>query len=87
MPAQGDPELHFWLTRSVGRTLGLNFTDAMHEGRLSADGLARMVATCRTCTEAAACQRWLGGQGRKGWSQHAPEFCAIGRALAALKPH
>lgn len=87
MAQLGDADLHFWLTRSVGRSIGLNFSDAMHTGRLSADEYARLVKTCRACDRAADCQRWLGGHGGHGRATKAPDFCAIGRDLAALKPH
>ena len=87
MAQLGDADLHFWLTRSVGRSIGLNFSDAMHDGRLSAEGYAQLVTTCRRCDRSADCQRWLGGSGGAGRAIRAPEFCAIGRDLAALKPH
>ena len=35
----GDPARHFWLTRSVARIMGVNLSEAMSEGRLSAQGL------------------------------------------------
>lgn len=83
----GDADLHFWLTRSVGRSIGLNFSAALANGSLSAQDYAHLVDTCRGCRHVLDCQRWLGASGGSGCAARAPEFCAIGAKLAALKPH
>ena len=36
----GDPSLHFWLTRSVGRVMGVNFTVEMANQRLTPEDYA-----------------------------------------------
>jgi hypothetical protein len=87
MTHPGDPDLHFWLTRSVGRSIGLNFSEALHEGRLTARRYADLVATCRTCPHVARCQAWLAETAGPGTIPRAPDFCPIGPALNALKPH
>ena len=83
----GAPDLHFWLARSVGRSIGLSFSDAMEDGRLSPEGYSALVTACRRCKQTQRCQHWLGTEGGQGRAERAPEFCTIGRALAALKPH
>ena len=87
MAETGDLDLHFWLTRSVGRSIGLNFTEALEEGRLTAKGYADLVAVCRACPNSDRCKRWLGAAGGPGGRARAPEFCPIGPSLHALKPH
>ncbi|WP_372893738.1 DUF6455 family protein [Rhodosalinus sp.] len=49
----------FWIARSVARTLGLDLTAALADGRLTRSGYAALVARCETCPVAGACQRWL----------------------------
>lgn len=87
MSSLGDPDLHFWLTRSVGRTIGLNFTEALQEGRLTARGYADLVEACRACPNVSRCQHWLAGKPGPAGSHRAPEFCRIAEALNRLKPH
>ncbi len=36
----GDPARHFWLTRSVARTMGISLSEAMAVGHLSAPDYA-----------------------------------------------
>lgn len=69
----GEAATHFWLTRSVARTVGLSLSEAMAEGRLSPEDYAQMVTACRGCTQIAACQTWLGTQ--VGVAAEAPSFC------------
>lgn len=83
----GDIDLHFWLTRSVGRCIGLNFRVALDEGRLSPDDYLALVHACRDCGQVAPCQHWLGGQRGVASSSRAPTFCPNGPALDALRPH
>ena len=70
----GDPARHFWLTRSVARTIGLNLSEAMAMGHLSAGGYADLVNTCRKCPHAAACESWLAEH--HGAALQAPGYCA-----------
>lgn len=58
----GHPETHFWLTRSVARVMGVNLSQAMTNGTLTARDYAALVSRCRTCTRVAECQNWLGQQ-------------------------
>ncbi len=80
--ALGDIEKHFWLTRSVARCLGLSLTDAMTDGRLSAEGYAELVTRCRASNCDAQCALWLADQ--QSIKDAAPEFCANADALNAL---
>ncbi|MFD0978818.1 DUF6455 family protein [Tropicimonas aquimaris] len=87
MSMPGDTDLHFWLTRSVGRCIGLNFSAAMDEGRLSLDDYMGLVRACRGCDKVENCQTWLGCQrGAQGRSKP-PAFCRNARNLEALRPH
>ncbi|MEM9292594.1 MAG: DUF6455 family protein [Acidobacteriota bacterium] len=83
----GGTDIAFWLTRSVGRTLGLSFTRAMEDGRLDPSEFADLITTCRNCPHAGACQQWLGQAGGPRGASRAPAFCPNGDALHALKPH
>lgn len=80
--ALGDIEKHFWLTRSVARCMGLSLTEAMAEGRLSAEGYAELVTRCRASDCHGQCALWLSGQ--QSFDETAPEFCANADALNAL---
>ncbi len=55
----GDPVTHFWMTRAVARIMGVNLSEAMAEGALSAKAYSDMVTTCRKCPLVAECQHWL----------------------------
>ena len=87
MTAPGDTDLHFWLTRSVGRSIGLNFTAAMKEGRLSPDGYRDLVHECRCCPHVESCQHWLGLQHGLQGERRPPGFCRNAPSLEALRPH
>ena len=78
----GDPVRHFWLTRSVARTMGVNLSEALASGRLGATGYAQMVTACRTCPNTASCEAWL-SVGRKAHAD-APDHCAIAGGLTRL---
>lgn len=81
----GDPALHFFITRSVARAMGLNLGDALRTGQLEADTYARMVTRCRGCGLVGACQNWLASSS----VQHStpPEHCPNAGEFRALKPH
>lgn len=82
----GDPALHFWLTRSVGRVMGVSFTEAISRDRLSAKDYAEMVTTCRGCDQVANCQLWLSRQTEI--TKTAPPNCRNKDVLQALaRPH
>ncbi len=87
MSVPGDTDLHFWLTRSVGRSIGLSFTRAMDEGRLSPSGYLDLVQACRGCPHVHSCQHWLGRQRQAQGRARAPCFCPNAPALEALRPH
>ncbi|MEM1431921.1 MAG: DUF6455 family protein [Pseudomonadota bacterium] len=82
-----DLDLAFWLTRSIGRSIGLNFSLAMEEGRLAPEEFASLIATCRTCKHTASCMQWLGQAGGPRGADKAPDFCPNSKTLQALKPH
>jgi len=58
----GNSDLHFWLTRSVAKAMGLKLSDAMAEHRLNSTEYADMVTACRACPQVETCIGWLGNQ-------------------------
>ena len=85
MPRQmlGQIEKHFWLTRSVARSMGISFTEVIAEGRLSAEGYAALVTRCRAAGCSKQCAIWLAKN--RDIATSAPEFCANADQLAALR--
>jgi hypothetical protein len=78
----GNPELHFWLTRSVAKVMGINLSEAIAQGRISPQDYASMVTACRQCSNVESCQIWLGKQ--KSLTRIAPDRCANAKTLQAL---
>lgn len=82
----GDAHLHFWLTRSVGRVMGLNFSEEMASEHLSAKAYSDLVTECRKCPNVASCQRWLSAQ--SDVTACAPPGCRNSTTLESLaRPH
>ncbi|MDX1780918.1 MAG: DUF6455 family protein [Thalassovita sp.] len=79
----GDPALHFWLTRSVARSIGLSLTDAMSRGQLSPQGYTEMVTRCRQCPLVTQCEQWLAQNG--AGAETVPESCVNATRLNGLK--
>ncbi|PSL21937.1 DUF6455 family protein [Shimia abyssi] len=71
--ALGDAGTHFWLTRSVARTMGVSLSEAMAEGDLSAADYSALVTRCRACLWVSDCQAWLARQAPG--QPCAPECC------------
>ncbi|MFC3613968.1 DUF6455 family protein [Lutimaribacter marinistellae] len=74
---------HFFLTRGVARAMGISLTDAMAQGRLTAEGYADMVARCRGSDCAGNCQLWLAHQAAQ--AKEAPRDCVNADALNRLR--
>jgi len=79
----GEVEKHFWLTRSVARCMNVSLSEAMAEGRLSADRYAELVTRCRASHCSSQCAIWLSEQ--QSEARTAPDFCANAHILNALK--
>ena len=75
----GDPNRAFWLTRSVARTVGLNLSDAIDEGKLSVEDYAEMVTRCRMCPHPETCEVWLAANGKGALL--VPDHCANATSL------
>ena len=86
MKRLGDIEHHFWLTRSMARTVGVHLGEAMASGRIAPDEYERMVTRCREAKCAAHCAEWLGQQSG-GSAAVPPPFCAHSAQLSALLPN
>lgn len=78
----GDPNLHFWLTRSVARAVRVNLSDALAAGQITPTHYADMVTKCRRCPHAAACQAWL-AENAAG-AREVPAHCANADILNGL---
>ncbi|WP_170450897.1 DUF6455 family protein [Ruegeria arenilitoris] len=78
----GDIEKHFWLTRSVARCMEISLSEAIAEGRLTAQGYSEMVTRCRAADCSERCAVWLACQQSRATA--APDFCANAKALNAL---
>lgn len=79
----GDPAKAFWHTRSVARTMGLNLSEAMATGRLTAGDYAAMVTRCRSCDCVQHCELWLARA--TATAPAAPETCANANVYNRLK--
>ena len=79
----GDVHRHFWLLRSVARSMNVDLSAAMAEGKLSDLDYAQMVTRCRGAGCGAACSLWLAQQ--QDHAQAAPAFCANADVLDGLK--
>ena len=84
MQKLGDIDVHFWLTRSVARTVGVNLSEAMAARRLSPEDYSAMVTRCREADCATRCAEWLGEQ-ENGRAPRPPAFCAHADQLRALR--
>ena len=82
----GDANLHFWLTRSVGRVMGVDFTAEMANKRLTPKAYADLVTECRSCPLVKSCQGWLSAQSEV--TRCAPPGCRNSKELESLaRPH
>ncbi len=54
--------MHFWLTRSAARAMGINLSEAMAVGKLTAQEYSTMVTNCRQCAFVEGCKHWLATQ-------------------------
>ena len=79
----GDPARHFWLTRSVARSMGLSLTTEIATGRLTEKGYADMVTRCRGCPHTASCEAWLAE--RQALSSSTPPGCRNAATLSELR--
>lgn len=88
MATQGNIDLHFWITRGMARRMGVNLTEAMHDGFLTQADFATMLNRCRECSGTDGCMAYLSGSGQGPDS--APDWCrngAILHELSALAVH
>ena len=79
----GDPNRHFWMTRSVARALGVSLSEAMAEGTLSKQAYADMVTNCRKCQCVAECESWLATCGLR--AETPPDCCRHAALLTELQ--
>jgi hypothetical protein len=85
MGVQGNIDLHFWITRGMARRMGVNLTEAIHEGLLSQADFAGMITRCRSCPGAQGCLAFLSEHPER--VDAAPDWCGnaaiLSRARAA----
>lgn len=82
MGFQGNIDLHFWITRGMARRMGVNLTEAMHDGVLSQADFAAMINRCRGCPGAEGCKAYLADPVPGAGS--APDWCRNGEVLREL---
>ncbi len=73
---------HVRLILRMGQATGTDLVAAHKVGRLSQEGWAEMIQSCRGCEWACACPEWLDQNEN---APHAPENCPNRKRFAALK--
>lgn len=82
MGVHGNIDLHFWITRGMARRMGVNLTEAMHDGFLTQADFATMITRCRGCEGADGCMAFLSAHASERGS--APDWCKNGNILREL---
>jgi hypothetical protein len=82
MGMHGNIDLHFWITRGMARRMGVDLTEAIHQGALSQADFAQMIARCRSCSGAEGCMAYLSQLTEQRGS--APDWCKNGTILREL---
>lgn len=82
MGVQGNVDLHFWITRGMARRMGVNLTEAMHDGFLTQADFAAMITRCRNCGGAQGCMAYLSEHPER--VSAAPDWCQNGQILREL---
>lgn len=77
-----DAERTFWLTQGIARTVGVNLTTEMAEGRLTRAEYADMMVRCSACDNAETCVRWMAEGGRGDTDP--PAYCLNHERIEAL---
>ena len=83
MGMHGNIDLHFWITRGMARKLGVNLSEAMHDGFLTQADFAEMITRCRKCGRTEGCLAMLGQSAPALLS--APDHCPNAGILADLR--
>ncbi|SMX31831.1 DUF6455 family protein [Actibacterium lipolyticum] len=84
MPDCSKLSLHFWLTQSMARTIGVNLHQALVRGQFARSDYTQTIAECMACAQTEKCVPWLAKQG--AGADHLPDYCALKSTLEALKP-
>lgn len=85
MQPMGDANAHYWLTLGMARAVGVNLTQALHEGRITRAQYADIVTRCRTCAWGTdgGCAQWLARQ--SSLAEEVPKTCANHETFKALR--
>ncbi|WP_295533996.1 DUF6455 family protein [uncultured Thioclava sp.] len=83
MGVQDNFDLHYWITRSMGKRMGVNLSDAMRDGRLTQADFAEMITACRTCGRSEFCLALLSERGEE--PNVLPNDCPNKSALDSLR--
>ncbi|MBC7146439.1 MAG: hypothetical protein H5U24_13705 [Thioclava marina] len=83
MGMQNSIDLNFWLTRGMARRIGVNISEAMHDGFLTQADFAQMITTCRTCGRTELCLAILAEKGAD--PEPIPEDCPNSAILNSLR--
>ena len=79
----GDMNFHYWLTLGMAKAVGVNLTNALHEGRISRAQYADIVTRCCGCTWGGGCVDWLAKQ--TDIADEVPLSCANHDTFKALR--
>lgn len=82
MGVQGNIDLHFWITRGIARRMGVNLSEAMHDGFLTQADFAEMITRCRGCDKSEGCIAVLSE--RAGAAVSVPDWCRNAGVLSEL---
>lgn len=83
MGMQSSIDLNFWITRGMARRLGLNLSEAMHDGFLTQADFTKMITTCRTCGRTEFCLAVLAEKGEG--PEPIPQDCPNAEILNSLR--
>ncbi|KFE36763.1 DUF6455 family protein [Thioclava atlantica] len=83
MGIQSDIDMHFWITRGMARRVGLNLSEAIHQGFLSRTDFVQMIAACRKCGRTNSCLAVLSE--RSGGGEGLPDACPNAPILNSLR--
>ena len=76
-------DLHFWITRGMGRRMGVDLSQAIQEGDLTHADFATMITACRTCGRSEFCLALLSERGSA--PDALPADCPNRRVLESLR--
>lgn len=78
----GNPREHFWLTLGMAKAIGVDFSVALHEKRITREAYSDIINACRGCDHADQCTALLAGA--ECALSSAPEYCVNREVMGRL---